>query len=154
MVDPTHPVPNGRVLPEIVMISSIKPAIQELSYRVLHQKYVQDGLSLTQMSRHFASSRSRVRRALVNFNIPIVTNKHRFNSTNIPYGKVISEEGEVINCKNEQKNIRLILKMRSSGSSLNKICEELERRNIPSKTGRKVWHSESLRQLIKKNQTE
>lgn len=154
MVDPVRPVPNGRVLPETVMISNIKPAIPELSYRVLHQKYVQEGLSLTQLSRHLASSRTRIRKALVSFDIPIKTKKYCFNSTNVPYGKVVSEAGLVVDCKVEQRNIRLILKLRNSGLSLKEICRKLEERKIPTKTGREVWHSESLRQVIKKNQIE
>jgi hypothetical protein len=150
MVDPADPVPNKNVLPEIVMISSIKPALTTLSYAVLHQKYVVEGLGTGKIARQLASSKTRIRAALLAHKIPFDKKRFSFNSTNIPYGYKISSDGTLVNCPKEQKIISFILKLKLEGLSIRAISDELKAKGIKTKTGKETWANESLRQVVKR----
>ena len=150
MVDPAHPVPNQNVLPETTMISAIKPALTPLTYDVLHQKYVVEGLGTGKIAKQLASSKNRIRSALIAFKIPLESKRFVFNSTNLPYGKKLNSKGDLVDCAKEQKVIKLILRLKGEGLSNRKICDELQRKKIKTKTGNEVWHHESLRQMLGK----
>ncbi|MCT4642193.1 MAG: recombinase family protein [Bacteriovoracaceae bacterium] len=134
------------------MISGIKPSLPSLSYDILHQKYVIEGLGTGQIAKQFASSKNRIRDALIKYGIPLESKRHRFNKTNIPFGKKLNSEGGLDDCSKEQRAIEIILKLKSKGLSNRKICEELQSRKIRIKTGKEVWHPESLRQMLKRIQ--
>lgn len=146
-------MPNKNVLPETTIISSIKPSLSVLSRDVLHQKYVVEGLGTGKIAKQFASSKNRIRAALIEFGIPLDPKRHNFNLTNVPYGKKFTDDGRLVDCPKEQKIIKLILKLKADGLSNRKVSAELERRKIRTKTGKDTWHPESLRQIIKKIQS-
>lgn len=71
VVDPIESSAKSVLRPETVLISSIKTLSDSLNARVLHQKYVVEGLSLKQIARQFASSKSGVSSALKRAKIPV-----------------------------------------------------------------------------------
>lgn len=64
------------------------------------------------------------------------------------YGYVKGKNGLEVNPK-EAKIVQLIFKMRVQGKSLNDISKALQKKKIPSPTGKITWSRETLNKLLK-----
>ena len=140
---------NNVLHPEIIVKSVINTGSPLNDPAVLHDLYVQKGLSLKQMAALFASSKCLVRSALRKFDIPIrsVGIQQRPNSYNLPYGKKMAF-GEVVDHPEEQKIIKLIVELHKAGSSNQAIAKHLDSRSIPTKKKNKGWNRETVRQIL------
>lgn len=68
----------------------------------------------------------------------------------IPYGYDLTPAGILIKNDAEQKVIRVIRKLNSDGFSLRRVCRELEREGYPTKRGNLVWHPQTIRSILKR----
>jgi len=131
------------------MISTFKPRYIELSYDLLHQKYVIEKLNTREIAAQFFSSNSRIRDALKANNIPLRKRKNMsFNRTNTPFGKRLLANGKLEDCPREMEAIQLMIRLKTQNSTYKAICEELEKRGIKTKMGRTKWSSESIKRAI------
>ena len=69
----------------------------------------------------------------------------------IRYGYDLADDGvSLVPNRAEQKSIRLICKLRRSGLSLQKIADELNKRQIPTKQGNSRWIHTSVNRIVKR----
>ncbi len=68
----------------------------------------------------------------------------------IPYGYDLTPAGILIKNDAEQKVIRVIRNLNSDGFSLRRVCRELEREKYPTKRGNLVWHPQTIRSILKR----
>lgn len=130
------------------IISSIYPVFPNLSKAVLHQKYVEEGLSIRQIAAQMMSSKTTVREALIHFGIPLRATGGRLRT--IPYGLKV-QGGEIVPYVKEQKALVLMKKRREAGQSFGAIARELNTKGFRSKSGHGKWSSGSLRQFYREN---
>ncbi|MBN2381431.1 recombinase family protein [bacterium] len=69
----------------------------------------------------------------------------------IPFG-FRARDGRLHPVKNEQKVISFILKLRDDGLSLRKICRKLEEEGCARKKGSKIWHPQSVADIIRRHE--
>ena len=67
----------------------------------------------------------------------------------ICYGYKKDKDGGLIIDNQQAKVVRLIFKLYLHGNSLGKISKELERRKIPSPTGKKIWSRQTIDKLLR-----
>lgn len=114
----------------------------------LHQKYVVEGLSASQIAAETFSSKPTILNYLKKFNIKtrrvgVVTHKK-----NIAYGKKIVG-GKPADHKAEKKVIESIKEMYREGLSYRAIARVLNEMKIPTKQQGKGWHHENIRSILK-----
>ena len=68
----------------------------------------------------------------------------------IPYGFNVSKDGHLVENRDEQRVIKLILRRKKEGYSLRRICSELERRGHKTKRGNNHWHPQSISTIMKR----
>jgi len=137
------------------MISVLKPRYIELDYRLLHQKYVLEGLQTGEIAKQTFSSKSRIRNALRANGIPFKKRINTsFNKMNTPFGKVLLANGQLEDCPIEIKAITLMIEMKSKGSTLKAICDELERTGVKTKMGKANWSPESVKRAMRRVENE
>lgn len=145
----TTSVLNKSLLHKTAMISVLKPRYVELTHSLLHQKYVVEDLQTRELSELFFSSRRRILDALKRHNIPLKKRKNTsFNRTNTPFGKKLLPDGQLEDCPIEMKTVDLMIKMKDQGFTYKAICEELQKREIKTKTGKTKWSPESVKRAI------
>lgn len=156
MVHQTEENPNLFLLHETSIISVIKPRYVNLSYDLLHQKYVQEGLRTCEIARQTFSSTSRIREALKRAGIPLRKRKgtQTYNSSNLPFGKKLTANGEVIVCPDEMSAVKLMVKMSCDGETFKAIGDELQKRGIKTKSGRESWTTGSIKRAIQRGREE
>lgn len=143
----------GNVLhPQTALISTVKTLPDYLNGRVLHQKYVVEGLSLKQIATLFASSKDAVLRALRAEGIPLRAHgQHHGRPANPAYGKRIVR-GRLVDCPAEQRVIKLIKKLASDGDlTATGIARRLTEMGIAMRNGKTQWHHEQVRSILKRN---
>jgi hypothetical protein len=116
--------------------------------RVLHQKYVVDGLSIRQIADEFLSSKEAVRMGLIKAGITLreVCKPHGRQSQP-KYGQR-KLKGNVVAYKLEQKIIRTAAQMSEQGLSLRQIAKNLSAMGVPTKCNGKKWHPEMVKRLL------
>ena len=67
-----------------------------------------------------------------------------------PYGYDLDDTGHLVRNAPEQRGIRLIISLDERGSSLRKICRELEANGYRTKTGRVVWNPKTVSMIIRR----
>ena len=131
-------------------ITLIKPS--QLKNKIfLQQKYIEEGLSMSQIANIIPCSRIAVRSALVKANIPIrgIGNTYK-NHQQLPYGKR-RKNGEIIDHKAEQAILNAITRMKTKeGLSNNAIAKILTEMKVPTKQKGKKWHAETIRLILKR----
>ena len=113
----------------------------------LHQKYVVEGLSTTEISAIIFSSHSTVLKYLKLNGIPLRKQGEFKNKGQLGYGENWNK-GRIQENKREQKLIRKIKKMRKDGASYWKIAEQLNDKKIVTKTGKGLWHAKTVYNII------
>jgi hypothetical protein len=104
--------------------------------------------SICQIAVEFASSKTLVRNALIEYRIPLRgrwRTPHRLH--NLPFGKKL-KQGRVVNHEREQKVIVSILQMHRDGVSNRAIAKVLTNMRVPTKQRGKKCHFERVRQII------
>jgi len=115
---------------------------------VLHQKYVVEWATLTQIAKEFLCSRSAVVKALVKAGIPLrQQSKEGCLPRSVGYGTVIVE-GRRVPSQVEERVIKTITSLRRDGLSFDKIADRLTQLGIPTKTRRKKWNGGCIRAII------
>lgn len=111
----------------------------------LHQKYVVEGLSSSEIAALTFSSRAAVTRWLNKYGIPLKTITRRETGDQVyGYRKYL---GMSIPVKKEQKVIELITKYRHKKVSYHKIAVLLNEKGIKTKLGQGKWYAKVVRQI-------
>ncbi len=114
----------------------------------LEEKYVKNGRSIAQIAAETLSSRDAVRRALIEFGIPLKQKgKPGLSPAQVPYG-FKRLEGLLVPHQGEQRVIQSVKKMSRDGLSYRKICDFLTSVGVPTKNQGKGWQPEMIRRLL------
>ena len=114
----------------------------------LKQKYLQEGLSSTEIAKLTFSSRPTITKLLKQYGIPLKKITRRNDGGHVfGYRKF---GGKAIELKKEQEVIELIKSHRRSGYSYQKITDILTEKKIETKTKKGVWYSKVVRQILKR----
>ena len=136
---------------EICEIIEFPVQPQFLNPSFLHQKYVVEGLSASQISKEIFSARSTVVKHLKNFGIPLRSEEEarKLRKGQLGYGER-TKKGKPDKHKRELENIRIMQKLRGQGYSYWKIAEVFNTMKIPTKTRKAKWHPTTVMKILKK----
>ena len=120
----------------------------------LTEKYVKDGLSLTQIAALIFSGRSTVTKYLRQFEIPL-------RQEDVPKVKTASQlkfgerlrRNKVAKQKKERAVLNTIRKLRARHYSYHQIARFLNDSGVPTKTGRGKWHGRFVKKLLDRDKT-
>ena len=113
---------------------------------MLQEKYVIQGLSLAKIAGEFLCSKTTIRKALTDAGVPIRERQQKGRSSNPRYG-TRSVKGQRVEHMGEHRVIKTIVEMREEGLSFRQIADFLTKVGVPTKTRRKKWHKEVVRQI-------
>ena len=114
----------------------------------LEEKYLKNGRSIAHIAAETLSSRDAVRRALIEFGIPLKQKgKPGLRPAQVPYGFRRSN-GLLVSHLGEQRVIQSVRKMSNEGLSYRKICDFLTSVGVPTKNQGKGWQPEMIRRLL------
>jgi len=108
------------------------------------------GLSLKQIAREFFCSKNTIRSALIRAGIAVRKRQKRGRSSNPRYGSK-AVKGHRVDDVAELRVIKTVVEMRNDGISFPKIAKFLTGAGVPTKTRRKKWHPEVVRQVYLQN---
>lgn len=150
-MDPSKASAGNVLHPETALISSIKTLADNLNASVLHEKYVIQGLSIKQIARQSASSKSGVLAALKRAGIPTrAPSDPHGHPANPAYGMRLTK-GKLVDCPAEQRVIRLVKKMaEGEGRPVTAIARKLSEMGIKTRSGHTNWHHEMVRSILKR----
>lgn len=111
----------------------------------LKQKYLQEGLSSTEIAKLTFSSRPTITKRLKQYGIPLKIYTRRNDGAHV-YG-YRKHGGKAIEFKKEQEVMELIKSHRDSGYSYQKIADILNEKKIETKTKKGFWYSKVVRQI-------
>ena len=67
----------------------------------------------------------------------------------VPFGWQLADDGvHLVLDESEQKVLELVRQLREEGESLRSIAEELERRGVVSRRGKRRWHPQTIKQML------
>ena len=132
---------------ESIIISDICHFPLYKSKSFLQQKYVEERLSITEISRQIFSARSTVVRHLESFGIAIRKNDRTRKGGLPAYGR------RRLNCadtdhKREQETIAKVITLRQQGHSYQKIVDILNAMGVPTKTKKAKWYAKTVRSIV------
>ena len=148
---PSRPYPQ--LFRSISQVTDLIPFSRNRPYenaRLLHEKYVVQGLSLIQIAREFFCSKNTVRSALIRAGVPLRGRQMTGRPSNPRYG-TRAAKGYHVNHGPELRVTKTVLEMRNDGISFLKIAKFLSGAGVPTKTRRKKWHPEVVRQIYLQN---
>lgn len=135
---------------ELVDFISITPQKFLFTKNFLHQKYVVEGLSSSEIAAQTFSSRATVTKRLKEFNIPLKTITRRETGGQVyGYRRYL---GMSIPVKKEQRVINQINSYRSRGYSYQRIADLLNKSGVKTKHDNGVWFSKVIRQIHRRSQ--
>ena len=141
---------NNVLISNFSITSTVYLRKPQITKAVLTEKYTQNCLSMREIARHFLCSKTHVRDKLIEFEIPLRSAcKLPKNRDARVYGKH-KVAGKLINNKKEQAVISAIIKMHEDGLSANKIAQNLNYMNVPTKRNGKKWHHHSIIMILKR----
>ena len=122
---------------------------------VLHQKYVLERASLAQIGKELLCSKSAVRRALVEADIPLRDGVGQAKlRCGVKFGTSVVRGRRVADA-HELRVVETICALRQDGLSFDRIAARLTQLGIPTKTRRKKWNGGCVRAIfLKKSQSE
>jgi hypothetical protein len=131
----------------VTIITEFKSGRQQLKPSFLHKKYIEEGLSLRQISAQTASSKEAIRSALIKNNIPVRDKgQHHGNPSQLKYG--VKRKGlSSVEHKAEQRTVDAVGQMRDEGLSLRAIARCLNQMRVPTKNRGVKWHPEMVRRI-------
>ncbi len=134
--------------PKLSMNSEVQHLPLYKSEFFLHQKYVLEGLSISEIATQIFSSRAAVAATLKRHDIPIrpadISNKNR---AQLGYGQAWQKHS-IIQHKRELAAIEKMKTLRAQGFSYWKIADVFNSMKVPTKTGRGKWHARSVQQIL------
>ena len=116
---------------------------------VLRQKYLVDRLSIRDIAREFACSKTRVRDILLNYNIPLRRRSQPPQDRWTTYGKR-RLKGKVIDHKAELRAVATIKQMYAEGNNTSAIARILNTMKIPTKHQGKGWQQNTVAKILKR----
>jgi hypothetical protein len=139
------PQPKPRVISSI----SVTPRYKQESF--LRQKYEVEGLSIRQIAAQIFSARSVVSRSIREFGTPLrePSEQLRFDKGQMAYGERHTKVG-VIRHLGQEEVVGLMIQLSSKDYSYRKIADELNRSEIPTKTGNAPWKATTVMKICKR----
>ena len=108
----------------------------------LKQKYLENHLSTIEIAEEFSCSKSRVRKLLLKYNIPLCKRSERYGSLWLAYGKR-RVGGKIVDHKGEQRMIATIKQMYGEGMSISSIARLLNTMKIPTRRRRRESYKQA-----------
>jgi hypothetical protein len=132
----------------VTIITEFKSGRQQLKSSFLRKKYIEEGLSLRQISALTASSKESIRSALIKNNIPVRDKgQHHGNPSQLKFG--VKRKGlSSVEHKAEQRTVDAVRQMRDEGLSLRAIARCLNQMKVPTKNRGVKWHPEMVRRAL------
>ena len=134
--------------PKFAMESSacISPSL--IPEGVLRQKYLVKHLSIRDIAREFACSKTRVRDQLLNYSIPLRRSQPP-QDRRTTYGKR-KLKGKVIDHKAELRVVAAIKQMYAEGMNTSAIARCLNAMRLPTKQQGKGWQQNTVAKILKR----
>ena len=136
------------LIPQFLAKLGIYIASPPIPEGVLIQKYLVDRLSMRDIARELACSKTNIRDQLLKHNIPLRQPYKRYNKW-YAYGKR-RVSGKTIDHKGEQRTIATIKQMYSEGNSTHAIARFLNTMKVPTKQQGKGWHQNTVATILKR----
>lgn len=115
---------------------------------LLHKKYVEEGLSLRQISEQIFSSKEAVRTSLIDAGVELRPKSKPHNRpSQLKYGQKM-RKGKAVTHFAEERVIRAVIEMRESGMTLRQIAKFLTEIGVPTKNRGKAWHPEMINRVL------
>ncbi len=117
----------------------------------VHQKYVVEGLNMSQIAREINTSRQAIRERLLKMGVTLrskIDQKHNQKHNKYGYKRV---KGQTIGHKSELRAASIILEMRQKGLSFQDIANILHEIKIPTKKKGKRWTKGMVRNIFFKS---
>ena len=122
------------------------PKFRDKSF--LLQKYVEEGLSISEIASICFSTRCAVRNGLTKHGITIKSQKELGkNKSQLRFGEAYRKR-QVVDHKRELEAIEKMKQLREQGFSYWKIADVLNTMKIPTKTRRGQWHARSVQKVL------
>lgn len=114
---------------------------------LLTQKYIENGLSTTQIAAELGVSRSAVKERLREIGILNGrASRAHYLTGQVPFGWK-KEHGQLVPHLGEQRTLQEIRGLRTAGKSLRGIAQILNSKSIKPKNG-ETWHAETVRRAL------
>ena len=154
MIDLVDPVSAGAIFvlhPKTTIVSSIKSNFVNLSKAVLHENYVEKGLSVRQIGVLHGVSKTKVLDALKREGIPVrEKGSTASRPSNPPYGKR-HYKGRLVDCPREKKIVALIHRLHKKEKlTFRAIARRLAELKIQTRSGSTKWHHFIIRSILEK----
>lgn len=114
----------------------------------LHQKYVQEGLSLRQIANIVVSSKEGVRAEILRQGIQIREKSQHHGRPAQPKFGLRLTRNKLVEHKAEQRVVDSIIQMKAEGLSLRAIARCLDQMKVPTKSQGKKWHPEMVKRIL------
>ena len=135
--------------PQFSMKSVTCTASAFISETVLRQKYLENHLSTREIAEEFSCSKTRVRKLLLKYNIPLRQRSERYCSRWMPYGKR-RVGGKIVDHQGELRTIATIKQMHAEGVSVAAIGRFLNTMKIPTRRQGKGWDYYTVTAILKR----
>ena len=144
------PLSCVQTVPPLEIVDSIEfvyvPLFRNPSF--LQQKYVVEGLSLTQISEQISSSKEAVRKGLERCGIPVrEAHKPHGRPSQLRFDQKF-RRGRVDIHKVEQRLIDAARDLQTQGLSLRQIAQTMTRLKIPTKCNGQAWHPQMVKRIL------
>ena len=136
------------LIPKLSIRSTTCIASPSIPESVLIQKYLVDRLSMRDIARELACSKTHIRDQLLKHNIPLRQPNIRYNKW-YAYGKR-RVSGKTIDHKAELRTIATIKQMYGEGIGTRAIARFLNTMKISTKQQGKGWHHYTVTQILKR----
>jgi len=147
-VDYSNHCAESVLIPHISIRSTACITSRQIPESVLRQKYLVDQLSMRDIARELACSKTHIRDLLLKYNIPLRQPNRRYNKWHA-YGKR-RVSGKTIDHKGELRTIATIKQMYREGIGTNAIARFLNTMKIPTKQQGKGWHQNTVAKILKR----
>lgn len=137
--------------PKIIIKSSTCKPLIHINDDYVHQKYVIEGLNMSQIARELFTSRQTIRARLLKMGVKLRSSIDQMQNqkhTKYGYRKI---KGETIRHKTESRTATVIYEMRGKGLSFQAIADILSEMKIPTKQKGKKWTKGMVRNIFMKN---
>ena len=135
---------------KIVIKSSICKPRAHIDDDYVHQKYVIEGLNMSQIARELFTSRQTIRSRLLKMGVELRSNIDQVQNqkhTKYGYRRI---KGETIRHKTESRTATVIYEMREKGLSFQAIADILSEMKIPTKQKGRKWTRGMIRNIFVK----
>jgi hypothetical protein len=124
----------------------VTPKLKDQAF--LHQKYVVEGLSTSQIAEQISSSKTAVASALKRLGVAL-------RYPHLPHGHPAQPKfgrrlrrGRVALFPKEERVVGAVAELRSQGLSLRQIARVMSQMKVPTKCNGQAWHPEMVRRVL------